>query len=52
MKLETMNYEVRDGVAHVCFARSDCANSINTRFSRDLSDIMLVFEWDDRVKAV
>ena len=48
MNLETMKYEVRDGVAHVCFARSDGANTVNPKFSRDLRDIMLEIEWDDR----
>ena len=29
MDLETINYSVRDGVAHVRFARADGANTVN-----------------------
>ena len=52
MDLETINYDVRDGVAHVRFARADGANTVNPQFSRDLRDVMLEIEWDKEVKAV
>lgn len=49
---ETIDYEVRDGVGHVRFARPEGANAVNPAFSRDLRAIMLEIEWDDGVKAV
>ena len=52
MELETIDYEVRDGVAHVRFARDGGANTVNPQFSRDLRDVMLEIEWDKEVKAV
>ena len=52
MKLETIDYEVRDGVAHVRFARPEGANAVNPTFSRDLRAVMLDVEFDDAVKAV
>ena len=52
MDLETINYSVRDGVAHVRFARADGANTVNPQFSRDLRDVKLEIEWDKEVKAV
>lgn len=51
MKLETIHYEVRDGVAHVRFARPKGANAVNPAFSRDLRAVMLEIEWDDNVRA-
>ena len=33
---ETIDYEVRDGVGHVRFARPEGANAVNPAFSRDL----------------
>lgn len=47
-----MTYEVRDGVAHVCFARPEGANAVNPAFSADLRDVMIAIEFDDDVKAV
>lgn len=52
MDLTTIDYEVRDGVAHVRFARPEGANAVNPAFSRDLRDVMLEIEWDRNVKAV
>jgi 2-(1,2-epoxy-1,2-dihydrophenyl)acetyl-CoA isomerase len=52
MELETIDYEVSDGVAHVRLARPAGANAVNPQFSRDLLDVMLEIEWDDAVKAV
>ena len=52
MNLETIEYETRDGVAHVRFARQGAANTVNPQFSRDLRDVMLELEWDQNVKAV
>lgn len=52
MNLETIEYETRDGVAHVRFARQGAANTVNPQFSRDLRDVMLEIEWDQDVKAV
>ncbi|MBK01115.1 MAG: enoyl-CoA hydratase [Acidimicrobiaceae bacterium] len=52
MELETIDYEVSDGVGHVRLARPGGANAVNPQFSRDLRDVMLEIEWDDAVKAV
>lgn len=52
MELSTIDYEVRNGVGHVRFARPEGANAVNPTFSRDLRDVMLEIEWDDQVKAV
>lgn len=52
MELTTINYEVRDGVAHVRFARPEGANAVNPGFSRDLREVMLAIEFDPAVKAV
>ncbi|MCP4223043.1 MAG: enoyl-CoA hydratase [Actinomycetia bacterium] len=52
MDLTTIDYEVRDGVAHVRFARPEGANAVNPTFSRGLRAVMLEIEWDDEVKAV
>lgn len=52
MNLTVMKYEVRDGVAHVRFARPEGANAVNPAFSRDLRAIMLAIEFDPAVKAV
>ncbi|MGY9073076.1 MAG: enoyl-CoA hydratase/isomerase family protein [Acidimicrobiales bacterium] len=50
--LATIDYEVRDGVAHVMFNRPEGANAVNPMFSADLRAVMLEIEWDDAVKAV
>ncbi len=52
MKLDTIDYEARDGVAHIRFTRPEGANAVNPAFSRDLRAAMLEVEWDDAVKAV
>jgi 2-(1,2-epoxy-1,2-dihydrophenyl)acetyl-CoA isomerase len=52
MNLDTIDYEARDGVAHVRFNRPEGANAVNPTFSRDLRAVMLEIEWDDSVKAV
>ena len=52
MDLNTIDYAVREGVAHVRFARPEGANAVNPAFSRDLRSVMLAIEFDDSVKAV
>ena len=52
MDLTTIDYSVKNGVAHVRFARPEGANAVNPVFSRDLRDVMLEIEHDDAVKAV
>lgn len=49
--LETITYDVRDGVAHVRFTRPEGANAVSPAFSRDLRNVMLAIEFDDSVKA-
>lgn len=52
MDLETIDYRVEDGVAHVRFSRPEGANAVNPAFSADLRNVMLAIEFDDAVKAV
>jgi 2-(1,2-epoxy-1,2-dihydrophenyl)acetyl-CoA isomerase len=52
MDLTTMNYDVRDGVAHVRLDRADGANAVNPAFSADLRSVMVAIEFDEDVKAV
>ena len=52
MELETIDYERRDGVAHVRFNRPEGANAVNPRFSEDLREVMLEIEHDATVRAV
>lgn len=51
MELETIQYRVDNGVAHVRFNRPEGANAVNPTFSRDLRQVMLAIEFDDSVKA-
>jgi len=51
MELETINYHVDNGVAHVRFNRPEGANAVNPLFSRELRAVMSEIEWDDAVKA-
>jgi 2-(1,2-epoxy-1,2-dihydrophenyl)acetyl-CoA isomerase len=52
VELTTIDYQVRQGVAHVRFARPEGANAVNPAFSRDLRAVMLAAEFDPTVKAV
>jgi 2-(1,2-epoxy-1,2-dihydrophenyl)acetyl-CoA isomerase len=52
MEFTTINYQVRDGVAHLRFARPEGANAVNPAFSRDLRGVMLEIEFDNSVRAV
>jgi len=52
VKLATVRYEARDGVAHVRLARPEGANAVNPALSKDLRAVMLEIEWDDAVRAV
>lgn len=52
MQLETVEYEVRDGVAHLRLARPAGANAVNPALAKDLRSVMLEIEWDDSVRAV
>lgn len=52
MKLDTMTYSVRGGVAHLRFMRPEGANAVNPTFSRDLRSAMVAVEFDSTVKAV
>lgn len=49
--IETIDYHVADGVAHVRFNRPEGANAVNPTFASDLRDVMLTIEHDDEVKA-
>jgi len=51
MELSTIDYEARDGVAHIRLARPEGANAVNPTFSRDLRAVMSEIEWDDSVRA-
>ena len=51
MDLETIDYEVRDNVAHVRLARPEGANAVSEAFAADFKAVMLEIEWDDDVRA-
>ena len=51
MGLDTIDYEVRDSVAHVRFARPEGANAVSEAFAADLKAVMHEIEWDDTVRA-
>jgi 2-(1,2-epoxy-1,2-dihydrophenyl)acetyl-CoA isomerase len=52
MQLSTIDYAVRNGVAHVRLARPEGANAVNPTFARDLRAVMLAVQFDDDVRAV
>ncbi len=52
MDLETIDYKLSDGVAHVRFNRPEGANAVNPTFSRELREVTLQIEHDSAVKAV
>ncbi|MEM9041564.1 MAG: enoyl-CoA hydratase/isomerase family protein [Actinomycetota bacterium] len=51
LDLETITYEVSDGVAHVRFNNPGGANAVSPLFSRELREVMLAIDFDDEVKA-
>ena len=51
MELETIDYDVRDNVAHVRLNRPQGANAVSERFAADLKAVMLEIEWDSDVRA-
>jgi len=50
--LTTMEYRVRDGVAHVRFTRPDEVNSVSSAFAADLRNVVLEIEFAADVRAV
>jgi 2-(1,2-epoxy-1,2-dihydrophenyl)acetyl-CoA isomerase len=52
MAYDTIELEVRDGVAHLTLNRPDAANGIDLALARDLMDATLAIAADDRVRAV
>ncbi|MEM9561822.1 MAG: enoyl-CoA hydratase-related protein [Actinomycetota bacterium] len=52
MDLDTITYELRDGVAHVRLNRPEGANAVNPALSADLRAVMLEIEHDAAAKAV
>ena len=52
MDLSTIDYAVRDHVAHLRFTQGDSANVVSRAFAADLRAVMLEIEWDDDVRAV
>lgn len=52
MELKVIEYEVRDGVAHIRFTRPEGANAVNPVFARDFRAVMLAVEFDNAVRAV
>lgn len=49
--LETIDYRVDNGVAHIRFARPEGANAVNPMFARELREAVLAVEFDDSVRA-
>lgn len=52
MELETIQYTVDDGVAHVRLNRPEGANAVNKQFAVDFRALTAEIEWDDDVRAV
>ena len=52
MDFRTIDYEVRDHVAHMRLTQGETANVVNRAFAADLRAVMLEIEWDDDVRAV
>jgi 2-(1,2-epoxy-1,2-dihydrophenyl)acetyl-CoA isomerase len=52
MTYDTIELDVRDGVAHLVLNRPDAANGIDLALARDLMDATLAITADDRVRAV
>ncbi len=52
MDLDTLLYEVRDGVAHITLNREKAANALNLQMCRDLEAAALAAQEDALVRAV
>ena len=52
MDLETLLYEVRDGVAFITLSREKAANALNLRMSQELEHVALTAQEDPAVRAV
>jgi 2-(1,2-epoxy-1,2-dihydrophenyl)acetyl-CoA isomerase len=52
MTYDTIDLDVREGVAHLTLNRPDAANGIDLALARDLMDATLAITADDRVRAV
>ena len=52
MDLETLLYEVRDGVAHITLNREKAANALNLQMCADLEAAALAAQEDAAVRAV
>jgi 2-(1,2-epoxy-1,2-dihydrophenyl)acetyl-CoA isomerase len=52
MDLETLLYEVRDGVAHITLNREKAANALNLQMCCDLEEAAIAAEADASVRAV
>lgn len=51
-ELETITYNVSDGVAHIRLNRPEGANAVNPKFSSEFRDVVLAVEFNDAVRAV
>ncbi len=52
MAYETIDLDVREGVAHLVLNRPDAANGINLALAQDLMDATLAIAADDRVRVI
>ena len=52
MDLTTMQYEVKQNIAHIVFSRPEAANAVNPTFCKDLKAVMEVIAEDENVRAV
>jgi 2-(1,2-epoxy-1,2-dihydrophenyl)acetyl-CoA isomerase len=52
MNLDTLLYEVRDGVAHITLNREKDANALNLQMCRDLQTVAIAAQEDASVRAV
>ena len=52
MDLTTMEYEVKQNIAHIVFSRPEAANAVNPTFCKDLKTTMAAIKDDENVRAV
>lgn len=52
MELDTIEYRVENGVAHVTLARPEGANAVSSPFAADFRRVVAEVEWDPEVRSV
>ena len=52
MDLTTMQYEVKQNIAHIVFSRPEAANAVNPTFCKDLKTVIEGIAGDENVRSV